>query len=167
MVVKIIKKKGNRVVLIKRGRIQIAPTYGEIRDCIIQLSKIYGIVEVLRAIGLWELIQELTLEMNRAGVLATFNHIRKEKHTFYKGIAIKFDEDEDKRVFWALDEIEKKYPDIFKATLMAGESEGTLFLWAPGYEERELTGMIDVRLPGSEYGDSWSVLFVRSPDEVV
>jgi len=54
MTVKIIRKNGNRVVVIKRSRIRIAPTYAEVGDCVRMLIRLYGKEEFLRETGLFE-----------------------------------------------------------------------------------------------------------------
>jgi hypothetical protein len=58
MTVKIVKKKGIRVVVIKRGKAQIAPTYKELGKCIRKLIQLYGEDEVLHETGLAEMLDE-------------------------------------------------------------------------------------------------------------
>jgi hypothetical protein len=58
MVVRVVRKKGNRVVVIKRGKTQIAPTYKELGECIRELIQLYDENEVLRETGLAELLDE-------------------------------------------------------------------------------------------------------------
>jgi hypothetical protein len=58
MTVKVIRKKGIRVVVIKRGKMQIAPTYKELGECIRELIQLYDENEVLRETGLAEMLDE-------------------------------------------------------------------------------------------------------------
>jgi hypothetical protein len=142
-----VKTLRNKKVVIERNW-QFAPTYQELRDTIRQLVELHGEDEVIGELGL----NPLRID----GMREREWRIWKNRETFYKGIEIVWDEDFDKRIFIALDQIEKDHPDVFKHIVKAGEHEGELTIWV----DTE-----DIELPGSiefdkiiEAVDCWSII---------
>jgi hypothetical protein len=124
MTVKIVKKKGNRVVLIKRGRIRIAPTYAEVGDCVRMLIRLYGKEEFLRETGLYgEFVDPADFQKD----------LREVGITYYKGKVIGCTLGIECRdvvtIFEALDILEKNYPDLFERITTASRGGSTLVLY--------------------------------------
>lgn len=138
----VVRRTKRDVVVIER-KIQIAPTFEELYNCIEELCGIYGKEEVLLKTGLHTLRVE--------GIRHRDYLIKKNKETFYKGIEIIFDEDQDKRIFTAIDIIERDYPSLFEHTFKAGEHEGALTLWV------DTDMKIDSQKGIGVEGDWWSM----------